>query len=273
MTQAGEIAGGMMEKLGRDFAAIRAQQAEIVVRCPEHGEFTRQDMIQARVEMWDIPHGQCPECFRATVASRQRERRIKNAVDFFISGSGVPLRFHAASFEAYKPENAKAQKILAHMREYAENFEQHSSLGRSLILCGGPGTGKTHLACAVLFALAREQAITGIYTTAYRAVQDVRDSYRSREISERQAMDAFIKPGLLVLDEVGVQYGTDSEHLILFSILNGRYEAMKPTIVVSNLNVDGVIKYLDERVYDRLRENGGGVLAFDWGSWRQKGKK
>ena len=116
----------------------------------------------------------------------------------------------------------------------------------------------------MLRALAFEQGITGKYSTAYRSVQEVRDSYRSREVSELQAMDAFIQPDLLVLDEIGVQYGTDSERLVLFNILNGRYEALKPTIVISNLNVDGVKKYLDDRVYDRLRENGGGVLAFDW---------
>ena len=58
---------------------------------------------------------------------------------------------------------------------------------------------------------------------------------------------------------------------MLFTLLNGRYEAMRPSIVISNLTVSEVSKYLGDRVYDRLRENGGGVLAFDWQSFRTKG--
>lgn len=264
MTQISKILPSVLGE-GR-FAAIRERNNEIVVRCPEHGEFSRGDLLKH-----DMRDDTCPECHRLKVEAFQREQRLKAAEHHFRTASGVPPRFQDANFDGYQPGNAQALKILATLREYAGKFDQHRKLGLSLILCGGPGTGKTHLSCAVLRALAHEQGITGRYATAYRAVQEVRDSYRSREVSELQAMDAFVKPDLLVLDEIGVQYGTDSEHLILFNILNGRYEALKPTIVISNLNVDGVIKYLDARVYDRLRENGGGVLAFDWESWRQKG--
>ena len=245
-------------------AAIRARNSEVVVRCPEHGEFTRGDLL--KLSMWEDV---CPECRRARDEAFQREQRIKAAVQYFKTASGVPPRFQEASFDGYRPGNENARKILEHMREYAENFEQNHKLGRSLILCGKAGTGKTHLSCALLRSLAHEQGITGKYATAYRAVQEVRESYGSRDVSELRAMEAFIKPDLLVLDEIGAQYGTDSEHLILFTIINGRYEAMKPTIVISNLNVDGMKKYLDERGYDRLRENGGAVLVFDWGSHRQ----
>ena len=264
MTQVGEVLSSVLGRKNMD--AIRARNSEIVVRCPDHGEFSRGDLLKH-----DMREDACPKCHRAKVEAYMREQRLKAAVQFFRTGSGVPPRFQESSFDGYQPGTTQARKILATMREYAGKFDQHRKLGLSLILCGGPGTGKTHLSCAVLRSLAHEQGITGRYATAYRAVQEVRECYRNRELSELQAMDAFIQPDLLVLDEIGVQYGTDSEHLILFNILNGRYEALKPTIVISNLNVDGVIKYLDERVYDRLRENGGGVLAFDWESWRQKG--
>ena len=267
MTQVGNVLPSVLGSKNMD--AIGARNAEIVVRCPEHGEFSHSGMSE--FWMYDLRPGDCPKCYMVKQQAMQQAQRIKSAVHSFRTASGVPIRFQEASFDAYQPGNDQARKILATMREYAGNFEQHRKRGISLILCGGPGTGKTHLSCAVLRALAHEQGITGKYSTAYRAVQEVRESYRDRTVSEIQAMDAFIQPDLLVLDEIGVQYGTDSEHLILFNILNGRYEALKPTIVISNLPVDGVIKYLDARIYDRLRENGGGVLAFDWESWRQKG--
>ena len=192
---------------------------------------------------------------------------------FFRSGSGVPARFQEASLDNYRPENGKAQKILATLREYTAKFEQHRRLGLLLILCGKIGTGKTHLACAVLRELALTLGVCGKYSTAYKAVQEIRSSYKSDRVTELQALEEFIKPDILVLDEIGMQLGTDSEHLLLFSLLNGRYEELKPTIVISNLTLEEVKKYLNDRIYDRLRENGGGVLAFDWESWRQKGGK
>ena len=236
------------------------------MRCDRHGEFTRADLFQH-----DVREGECPKCHEEKQQAFLRKQRLQNSMHYFRTSSGVPLRFQDVGFDGYHPENAKADTILAKLREYAEKFETHKKLGLSLILCGKTGTGKTHLACSVLRYLAEHHGICGKYATAYRAVQEIRASYKSHDLTELQAMDAFISPDMLVLDEIGVQYGTESEQLLLFTLLNGRYEAMRPSIVISNLTVSEVSKYLGDRVYDRLRENGGGVLAFDWQSFRTKG--
>lgn len=266
MTQVGEVVSSAFGNM--DIDAIRARNREIVVRCPEHGEFSRNDLLKHGIQ-----HDVCPKCHAALQETLQREQRIKTAGHFFRTSSGVPPRFQEASFDSYQPGNRQAQKLLATLREYAARFDQHRALGLSLILCGKTGTGKTHLSCAVLRALAFEHGVCGKYCTAYRAVQEIRASYKSSDVTELQVLKEFIRPDLLVLDEIGVQYGTDSEQLLLFSLLNGRYEELKPTIAISNLNLEEVTQYLGDRVYDRLRENGGGVLAFDWGSWRQKGTR
>ena len=262
MTQVSEMMKNSLEVI----EAMRERNREIAVRCEKHGEFTRGDMLRHEVH-----EDQCPKCYEEQQRAFFREQRLKTSMQFFRSSSGVPVRFQDSGFDGYMAETEKAQKVLGVLREYAENFERHKKLGLSLILCGKTGTGKTHLACAVLKYLAEHHGICGKYATAYRAVQEIRASYKSHDLTELQAMDAFISPDMLVLDEIGVQYGTDSEQLLLFTLLNGRYEAMRPSIIVSNLTAAEVAKVLGDRVYDRLRENGGGVLAFDWQSWRQKG--
>lgn len=80
----------------------------------------------------------------------------------------------------------------------------------------------------------------------------------------------MVEPDLLILDEVGVQHGSDTEKLILFEIINGRYEAARPTIVISNLDAAGLEQFLGERAFDRLREGGGRLVVFDWESHRGK---
>lgn len=73
---------------------------------------------------------------------------------------------------------------------------------------------------------------------------------------------------MLILDEVGVQFGSEAEKLILFDVLNERYERCKATILLSNLTATEVKDYLGERVMDRMREDGGKVVVFDWESYR-----
>jgi len=102
-----------------------------------------------------------------------------------------------------------------------------------------------------------------------KAIRRVKDSWSTESgENESQAVRAFTLPDLLILDEVGIQAGTEFEKNILFDLLNARYERRKPTILISNLEIDEVREFLGERVFDRLREDGGEVIPFTWESHR-----
>ncbi len=73
---------------------------------------------------------------------------------------------------------------------------------------------------------------------------------------------------LLIIDEVGSQFGSDTEKLFIFEIIDGRYQEMKPTILISNLDINGIKESIGERCVDRLREGGGSMIAFNWESSR-----
>ena len=106
---------------------------------------------------------------------------------------------------------------------------------------------------------------TVMFTTVMRAIRRVKDTWsRDSRESESEAIAALVFPDLLILDEVGVQFGSDTEKLILFDVLNERYEKRKPTLLLSNLPAEEVREYLGKRVCDRLSEDGGEVVVFDW---------
>ena len=115
-----------------------------------------------------------------------------------------------------------------------------------------------------------EQGRIAVFTSVINAIRRVKDTYRRDSGQSRQVVAGFIRPDLLILDEVGVQFGSETEKMILFEIINGRYEQLKPTIVISNLAKDALTDYLGERVVDRLREGGGRMLIFDWPSYRRQ---
>ncbi|HGW5898137.1 TPA: ATP-binding protein, partial [Pseudomonas aeruginosa] len=64
----------------------------------------------------------------------------------------IPPRFRPATLENYRTDFAPDQQspVLARCKAYADDFASNWKVGRSLMLLGTMGTGKTHLACAII---------------------------------------------------------------------------------------------------------------------------
>lgn len=102
----------------------------------------------------------------------------------------------------------------------------------------------------------------------YEPVWDNEGGQRKRKLTEREVIERFSLPDILIIDEVGHQHGTDFERMILFEVINARYEECRPVILITNLTLDELKQYLDSRAEDRLREGGGRAVVFDWESYR-----
>lgn len=198
--------------------------------------------------------GGCSKCAR----ERAERERFGNVA--------IPPRFAAKSFADFErtPQNSE---VLDYMLHYVHNAERSISLGTCVVFLGRPGTGKTHLACATAKELTRK-GYTALFTSVQRMIRSIRDTWGS-DVSENAAIARFTDIDFLVLDEVGVQSGSDNEAQLLFAVLNDRYENMRPTLLISNENTLSFKAYVGERIYDRLRENGGRAFIFDWDSYRE----
>lgn len=224
--------------------------------CPAcHAERVQRDVAEAFQEM------------RQEQAQASEAKRRKSASDM-LGRAMIPPRFAGCTLESYEAENDGQKAAKARAARYVESWPDNKASGTSLILCGRPGTGKTHIAVAI----AKDVMAAGdsvLFARVYELVSAVRETYRrDAEKSEREALAAFAAPDLLILDEVGHQRGSDAERLLLFEVINARYEQCKPTILISNKNLEGLRDYLDERAADRLRQGGGKVIPFDWESKR-----
>lgn len=239
-------------------------------KCEEHGEYTATCRIAAR---WSP----CPECDALRVAKQEEDEKAKQHAAALaawlgrIDGAGIPPRFQDRRFKNYVADTPEKAGVLEISKNYAADWPEVSKSGRCLVFLGAPGTGKTHLACAIGAHVMHKHHATVIFRTVYQAMRSVRDTWvKGSSRAESEAIAELISPDLLILDEVGIQSGSDWEKTILFDVLNERYQKRRPTILLSNLVDEELPAYLGERVIDRLREDGGEVVAFGWESWRAR---
>ena len=239
--------------------------------CPKHGYYVSTNYIG---DYWT----ECPDCMTLVKKKkedeeklkyiRQEEERIQRRWMVKVKTALIPERFKDRTLNSYIAKTSDQKTALAFAKEYAENFDQVMKTGRSAIFVGKVGTGKTHLAVGIALSI-MEQQRSPLFTTVQRLVRRVKDSWRTKEETESEVIEAFASPDLLILDEIGVQFGSEFEKQILFDVLNERYEKLKPSILLSNIPREQLGEYLGERVTDRLRENGGKMIPFDWDSHRR----
>lgn len=230
-----------------------------------------------------MPNGQwsgCPDCIEDEKA-KQRELEMRDRagqvsagrLEKLREGSLIPRRFQSRTLEGFQTDGRRDKAFaLAACQRYVERFEDRLAQGGGMVLTGSVGAGKSHLAYAIGNALlARGYRVMGI--DVYELIDLIKERAFSREkgASEREAIKAFVAGlDLLILDEIGAQLGTEWERLMLFKIINERYKQQLPTILISNIDADGLGAYLGERIVDRMTEGGGMTLTLDWESYRKE---
>lgn len=238
--------------------------------CEKHGPWSR--MVREK-HAWTAA---CLRCAEEAKAARERKEAEEKAAATArrrqegLSEAGVSIRHMGKTFDAFVAETAEQSNALAKCKDLADGVLADPHGKPSLILSGKPGTGKTHLACAMAIAV-YDGGKQVARISAGDMVREFKDSWRKEsEFDERKLLSWYGGVSLLIIEEVGVQFGSDTERMYLFEVINRRYENMLPTVIVSNLDADRLSAELGERTIDRLREDGGRLLKFSGESWRKQ---
>ena len=132
------------------------------------------------------------------------------------------------------------------------------SEGRSLILCGPTGTGKTHLGIAIAYR-AIQNGYEALFTSAAEMIETLSVAVRHGELARTLAL--YTHPSVLVIDEVGyLTVGGDAANL-MFQVVNERYLHRRPMLFTTNkpLAAWGLVLHdpdLAEAILDRVLERG-----------------
>ena len=100
---------------------------------------------------------------------------------------------------------------------------------RNVLICGPTGTGKTHLAQALIHEAAR-QGFDAVFTTTHKMLQHIHGGRADGTWDRR--LQTYLRPALLVLDDFGLKPLQSPAPSDLYDVIDGRYE--KSSIVLTS---------------------------------------
>ena len=123
----------------------------------------------------------------------------------------------------------------------------------NILFLGQPGTGKTHLSVSLALKVLG-QGKTVLFTSVWDMINVLQQS--RADYSYQKKIQMYLKPDLLILDELGYRSMAESTIEDFFAIVSGRYEKGS-IIITSNRPIhewDKVFidKTLTNAVVDRL---------------------
>lgn len=135
---------------------------------------------------------------------------------------------------------------------YVEQWETMQEKNYGLLLWGQVGTGKSYFAGCIANAL-MEQEIAVRMTNFPSILNDL--TLRSQGRNEYIAQ--LCRFPLLILDDFGMERGTEYSLEQVFHVIDSRYRSGKPLIVTTNLSLSELQNPQDTahaRIYDRILE-------------------
>lgn len=176
------------------------------------------------------------EEFRQKQAAKQRRMNELYAVSL------IGERQKECRFDNFQ-ENEGNSEALRASKAFAERFNPEI---KGLMLMGGLGVGKTHLAAAVANALIEKG-----YCVVFTSIVRILNAERERPEILQKLTDA----DLLIIDDLGAERKTGFGMEKAYDVINERYNAKKPLMVTTNITFSE-FKTSEEinmkRIFDRI---------------------
>ena len=135
---------------------------------------------------------------------------------------------------AFENDNGRSPQM-HHAHRYVEQWQTMRAENLGLLLWGGVGTGKSFLAGCIANAL-MEQEVPVRMTNFARILNELNSSFSGRN----DIVDRLCRYPLLIIDDFGMERGTEYALEQIYNIVDSRYRSRKPLIVTTNLTLDEI---------------------------------
>lgn len=175
--------------------------------------------ITARRDNWEY------EVYLLELAEREREARRNSRIARLLKNSKLPLEKNLKAFDRKR----LPRKVDAHLTQLLKgNFLDHKE---NVLAFGNPGSGKTHLLCAIAQELIH-QGRQVRFTPCDLLVQEL--LIAKRDLKLARVLKQYARYDALVIDDIGYVQQSREEMEVLFTLLADRYERSS-VMISSNL--------------------------------------
>jgi DNA replication protein DnaC len=185
---------------------------------------------------------ECPEALKAKVEEERKnaEKERQEKINYLYSKSEMSKRARNCKFEDYQLNMFNSDAFRTCMN-YVENFDKIKNKARNgLFIVGDCGVGKSHIAFATANALI-ENGNRVICTSVIDLLADLRCNFQA-STTEISTLNKYNLCSLLILDDLGKEKPTEWALQTIYSIIDNRYNALKPVIVTTNYTASDLIK-------------------------------
>lgn len=199
---------------------------------------------------YDVPPGH-PLFGRAVPCACQAERQAVELRRRLHETSSLRV-LQDKRFETFLPDGLglppEQARSLRRAWERARAFAEHPE--GWLVLRGGTGCGKTHLAAAIAHRLL-ERGVAALFINVPDLLDELRATFHPEaESSYEERFWELREAPVLILDDLGAQQSTPWAQEKLFQLLDWRYNARLPTVITTNLSLDAFEPRLRSRLQD-----------------------
>ena len=173
--------------------------------------------------------------------------------------SGVPERHRK-----FRPlDDNKSEEWI----QVYNGIKKNIQTGAIFAIVGTRGAGKTQIGASLIGYITLELDRTAAYRKAFDIFLRIREAMNDRNDSERAAVHEFVKRYFLVIDAYEVRSESSFENRSLDHIIDLRYDALRPTLIISNDTPESFSKSVGLSIMDRIKETGG-IIEMNFKSFR-----
>ncbi len=185
-------------------------------------------------------------------ACRPYRQKLKKAKRY-LRDADIPKKYRYKFLDDFKTPNVEYKQFKEFVKSKVENFPKNG-----IYFWGKPGTGKTLMSCIILNELILRFTVPGKFLDlSYSYFQKIRSTFDEESIIHGQSlriMETYVNVPILIIDDFGVQRGTEWENEMLFNLIDKRYEEQRFTIVTSNRDLKEFQDLSEGRIYSRFQE-------------------
>ena len=245
--QAAFVQGGdvqeMMQEARRENLLLQQERAELAALYFEEGYLDDSPICDRCGGLGYVGSAMC-ECLAELCRQEQ-----KKELTFLNVGKESFEQFRLD----YYPEENNIRRIMERTfqacRRYAYSFSEKSA---NLLFSGDTGLGKTFLSACIARTVA-DSGYSVMYESAGHLFANLERAKFANDENARKEAEKYNVCDLLIVDDLGTEMPGTFVTSALYTLINDRMLAGKPTIISTNLNTEDFAHRYSPQIASRLR--------------------